>query len=210
MSIQNPNRDLADYLHRRLEFLGPCHAEIETKALDDERDLIRRIDSGEYGKSDPAVGKIVFHLENVVRNTFRYTMLVGVCSFLEVALKAIAQRSVSDYGARLKRKKSGNWLQKHVSVLSDAIALDVVSIQADFDKFNHLICIRNCIVHAWGNLAEDSNAAAVRNATQRIETADVSHDDHVVLGDQVIPEALNAAETIAEHILTSKLNVSMT
>jgi hypothetical protein len=36
MSIQNPNRHLADYLHRRLEFLGTCYAEIETKALDDD------------------------------------------------------------------------------------------------------------------------------------------------------------------------------
>jgi hypothetical protein len=172
--------------------------------------LLRKIDVGEYRKGDPAVGQIVFHLEYVVRNTFRYTMLAGVCSFLEEALKAIAQRSVSDYGARLKKLKSGNWLQKHISVLSDALALDVASIKADFAKFNDLICIRNCIVHAWGNLAQDSNATAVRNAAQRIESADVSRDDFLVLGDQVIPEALNAAESIAEHILTSKLSVSMT
>ena len=37
-------------------------------------------DDGEYSKNDRAVGQIIFHLEYVVGNTFRYVMLVGVCS----------------------------------------------------------------------------------------------------------------------------------
>ena len=211
MSVnKNADHDLGKYLRRRLEYLERCNAEIESKLSDDERDLCRRVDKGEYSKNDSAIDQIVFHLEIVVGNTFRYTMLIGVCSFLEEAIKAITKRLVSDYETKLRAQKKGNWLRKHIQVLSGLVGLKVAPIQRDLDKFYNLITLRNCIVHAWGKVAEARDPDAVMGAAHKVETTEISKDGYLVLGDQVVPEAIIAAENIAEEILTSNLRVSMT
>jgi len=78
------------------------------------------------------------------------------------------------------------------------------------DTFHDLITLRNCVTHAWGTIAEANDPDAVKTAADRIETAAVSADGYLVFGDQVVPEAITAAENIAEHVLTSKLQTSMT
>lgn len=204
------NVDLAKYLRRRLQYLEQCNAEIEGKLSEDKLDLCRQIDEGVYSKHDPAIGKVIFHLEFIVGNTFRYTMLVGLCSFLEEALKEITERLVDDYQVKINAEERGNWLKKHISVLSTQAGVNMVAIQSDLDTFDNLIALRNCIVHAWGNVNKARNPTAVREAAKRIETAEISKDSFLVLGDQVVPEAIIAAENIVDSILTSRLNVSVT
>ncbi len=206
---KNADRDLADYLRRRLEYIHFCNAEIQSKLFDDGRELCSKIDDGEYSKNDPAVGQIIFHIEYVVANTFRYTMLVGICSFLEEAMKAITKRLLSDCEGKLRSQKEGNWLHKQIRVLCDSAELNVVPIKRHVDTFHNLITLRNCIVHAWGNVAEARDSAAVKAAAQQVEDAAISADGYLVLGDQVVPQAIIAAEEIAEHVLSSKLRVSM-
>ena len=204
------NRDLSDYLRERLRRLEHCNAEVEEKLCDDRIAFCRKIDEGVYSKNDPIIGQMVQHLEMVVGNTFRYTMLVGVCSFLEEAMKTITKRLVSDYETRIKSQRKGNWLRKHIRVLSDTVGLDVAPIQAEVNKFHDLITLRNCVVHVWGRLVEATNPDAVRQAAERVETAGISKDGYLVFGDQVVPEAIITGENIADEILKTKLQVSMT
>jgi hypothetical protein len=204
------NRDLGDYLHARLQHLEHCNAEIEEKLCDERMSLCKKIDEGVYSKHDHAIGRIAYHLEMVLGNTFRYTLLVGVCSFLEEAIKAISRRLVPDYDNQLRDEKRGNWLNKHVRMLRREAALDPVPIQADLQTFDDLIMLRNCIVHSWGNVSEARNPTAVRASMARIALVELSRDGYLYLGDEVISTAIIAAENIAEHMLTSKLQLSMT
>jgi hypothetical protein len=207
---QQANRDLADYLHRRLEYLRACKTNIENRLRADEMDLRQKIDDGVYSKNDPAIGKTIFHLEYVVGNTFRYTMLIGVCSFVEEAMKAIGTRLLPDYDARITAGKRENWLRKHIRVLSDAVGLDSAPIKSHVGKFYDIITLRNCIVHAWGKLAKTRNPQTVKAAIKRLEGADVSTDGYLLLHDEVVSEAIETAEDILESILQSTLHVSMT
>jgi len=197
---QKANRDLRDYLHRRLDYLERCNTQVETEIWDQEMDLCRKIDDGFYSQNDPAIGEIIVHLEFVVGNTFRYTMVVGVCSFLEEAIKRITKRLVADYDAKIKAQRGGNWLSKHMRVLSHHAGLKIECLKGELDKFDDLIRLRNCIVHAWGNVAGARDPATVQTAVQRIETAEISKDGYLVLGDQVVPEAICTAENIADAI----------
>jgi hypothetical protein len=199
--------NLADYLHRRLQYLESCYNEIENKLTDDELDLCRNIDEGKYDKNDPGVGKIIFHLEYVVGNTFRYTMLVGICSFLEEAIKTITKYLVPNYEASLKDQKKGNWLRKHICLLCDFVGFNAVEIQSDLDKFHDLITLRNCIIHSWGKLTEDPNADSIRRAAQQIESVEISKNNFLMFSDPVVPEAIITAEKIADYILTACMNV---
>ncbi len=212
MSGTKPAGHLADYLHRRLQYLERCNAEIETRLFDDQRDLLQKIDHGEFGPTDPVIGQTLFHLEYVLGNTLRYAMLVAVCSFLEEAMKAITRHLVADYDSRIEgsKKRRENWLRTHIRILHEAISLDLTTIQSQLETFHDLITLRNCVVHAWGKLAGTKNPGTVQAAVSRIETVEVSRDGYLVFGDQVVPAAIIAAEEIAESVLTSKLQTTMT
>jgi hypothetical protein len=206
-------KQLSAYFHHRLQFLDQCNAEIQDKISHDMRDLCQKIDGGECGKTDPAVAEIVFHLEYVVGNTLRYTMLVGVCSFLEEAMKEITKRIVHNYKSRIRARNdenNGNWLDKHIRLLVACASLNKESIQSDIDIFQDLIKLRNCIVHSWGRIAEGKDSKAVKAAAGRLETAEITKDGYLLLGDQVIPVAIIVAGNIAEHLLTTTLQTSMT
>lgn len=199
---QKAKRDLANYLNRRLDYLGKCETEIENKLWRDERQLLRKVEEGVCREDDPALGSFLFHIDCIVGNTFRYTMLVGVCSFLEEAMKEITKRRVKDYDALIKAQRSGNWLRKHVRILCNGAGLDLVPLRGDLQKFHDLITLRNCIVHSWGKLAGARSPNAVKMAAQRIPTAEISLDGYLFFGDQVVPEAITAARRITRHILS--------
>jgi hypothetical protein len=202
------DKAFADYLYRRCEYLTRTNAEIEEMLSDDRMEICRQISVGELSKQDPLVGQAFFRIDCIVGNTFRYTMLAGVCSFLEEALKEMSRRVVPDYKQKLNEKR-GNFLSRHIAILSDA-GLNAAPIQGSIDRFHAMITVRNSIVHAWGKLSAVGNPKRLRESLDMIESAEVSKDGFVVLGDEVIPEAVNSAEEIADHILTTMLNVTMT
>lgn len=210
MNATNPNQQLGDYLRKRLEHMEQCKAAFDSHLNEEKRELQRKLDMDTLRHDDPAVGKIVHHREYVVANTFRYTMLVGLCSFLEEAIKEIAERLLSDYDAKLKSVKKGNWLRRHMRILVDRSGVDLGPIEQDLNKFHDLITLRNCVVHAWGKVAAANDPAAVKAAVGRIQTATMFRDGFLCFGDQVLPEAIIAAENIAEHILVSELKTTMT
>jgi len=210
MNANNPNHQLGEYLRKRLQHLEQCIGEFNSHLEELERELDRNLHNGTVRRDDPEVGKINHHREYVVANTFRYTMLVGLCSFLEEAIKEITKRLVSDYDAKIKAAKKGNWLVRHTRVLVDQFGIDLGPIDEDLKKFHDLITLRNCVVHAWGKVAGANNPSAVKDAVDRIETAEIFKDGFLCFGDQVLPEAIVAAENIADHILESELKTSIT
>ncbi len=209
-SKKDMNKKLADYLHRRLQYLEVCTSEIENKLKDDKSSLLDDIDNGVRDKNDPDIGKLVFHLNYVVGNTFRYTMLVGICSFVEEALKAIAKLLFSDYESQFKNLRKGSEIDKHIKLLTRDEKFDAASIQTDLDKFKDMYTLRNCIVHAWGKLENAKVPDDVTEALARIETAEISKDGYLLLGDQVIAEAIDTAESIVDSVITQRMGTSIT
>jgi hypothetical protein len=205
----NANSYLAQYLRKRLQYLEWCKQEFCEHVDEHRRELLENPASGTYRRGDPEVARIVHHLDCVLANTFRYTMLVALCSFLEEAIKEITKRLVSDYDARITAEK-GNWLTRHTRLLADVPGMNLGPIEGDLKTFHDLITLRNCVVHQWGKVAAASDRCAVEAGVRSIETADISTDGFVYLGDQVLAEAIIAAEEIADHILASQLNVSIT
>lgn len=203
-------RKLAEYLRKRLEYLQQCNAELEEKIACESRDLCRGVESGRYQRTDPIVGRIIFHLEFVVANTFRYTLLVAVCSFLEEAVKEVTRAAVPDYAKQMQSERRGSWLAKHLRILRNAAKFDDAAERASVEKFRDLIALRNCVVHAWGKVPNSRNPTAVHAAAKRIDTAEVTKDGCLKFGDQVVPDAIIASEAIADSILTQLFGVSIT
>jgi putative zinc finger/helix-turn-helix YgiT family protein len=202
MSAQtHTRRALTEYLHLRLERLQQCIATFEQQLSRDKDELCQMVDRGELRRDDPAIGRAVFHLEYVLGNTFRSTLFVGVCSVLEEALKEVTKLLVTDYGERMKKEngKKGNWLQKHIRVLTDA-GIDLGPVQAELDTFDHCITLRNCVVHDSGRVAKAKAPDAVSAAVRHIDTAEISADGYLVFGDSVCSVAIWSAEEIVRHL----------
>ncbi len=70
------------------------------------------------------IGRILYHLEYGLARTFRYTLLIGVCSFVEESVKAIAKERIPDDKTRDKtmEAKKGNSLEKHVYLFKPCTA----------------------------------------------------------------------------------------
>ena len=215
--MAKPYHELGVYLRRRLGHLRSCHVLVEERIYDDI--MAHAEKSKGHKDADSAMNRLMHHLIYGLGNTFRYTLLIGVCSFLEESVKAIAKELIPDDKKRAKtmEKKNGNWLQKHIHLLA-TLALDPTPFQGDLDGFNDLITVRNCITHSWGKVAKSRNPKETTDAVQRIKTAgkkenihdhaDLSKDGYVILGDRIIPHSVWLAECIVDALFTAMLKVS--
>ena len=204
----SPAHELARYLRERLRRLEICAEDYETRLSDDRIDLCRKVDEGVCDRDDPDLRSAMFHLEYELGNTFRQAMLVALCSYLEEALKAIGSCLVVDYTAKLKKQK-GSWLERHISVLCARAGVDRTVVAAEIAKFGDMIVLRNCVTHSGGNVRTDRDSDAIRGAVDRIDGAAISEDDFLLFNHLIVPEAIVAAEGIADHILGSTLGVSI-
>src|SRR5262249_5709079 len=130
-----PDRQLANYFARRLDHLRSCSAEVENRLIEEpKRELCEQVDRGEIDRTDAQVRRVFHHIEYVVGNTLRYTLLVGLCSFLEEALKVLTAQLVSKYESLLKKQDNGSWLVRHRNVLAGA-GIDLKPIEQELDTF---------------------------------------------------------------------------
>jgi hypothetical protein len=88
-SAHDPQR-IAEYLRTRLEYLRNCRIHIENKLSDESLEFINSEDD------EDTVNRFLFHIDCVVANTFRYSMLVAACSFLEEAVQLLCRVSIRD------------------------------------------------------------------------------------------------------------------
>jgi len=152
---------LVDYLKKRLDFLKNCKAYVEKRLSDDERQFINTCDDEDICR------KYFCHIDYALRNTFRYCMLIAYCSFLEESVKLLCERSVADYSAKLNAIRRGTWLSKHRQLLRRHTALDLAAMAEDLDTMEDFVAVRNCIVHAWGNLDKCRNKARLREIVEK-------------------------------------------
>ena len=199
----------SDYLQKRFDYLQTCDAYIEEKLEDARQDLVRRVNEDELKPQEPPFKQDLFEIE-VVTETFRYSMLVATCTFLEESIRFITRQLIADYEAKLKDAKRGSWLSKHLELLASCVDLDIKSIESQKIIFEDVILVRNTIAHAWGRVAASKSPDKLRAIVSRHDWANISNDGFLVLDDQAVPNAMVAAVEIVEHILQLTLTDSIT
>lgn len=198
-----PNRELAEYLSRRLDYLQRTCAVVEDQLIDRPlRDLCERADRGEIVPNGPEVQRAYREIEFIVGNTLRYTLLVGVCSFLEEALKVLSARLVSDYESRWKKlkKEQVSDFEKHCRILTDA-RIVLQPIRSELDRFAAFSTLRNNVVHQWGNVADAKDRVKLESAVKQISGVSVTEDGRLLFDDVVVPGAIVAADDIVRYLV---------
>ncbi len=68
---------IAECLRTRLEYLCNCRIHIESALSNESFEFINSEDD------EDTINRFLFRIDCVVANTFRYSMLIAACSFLE-------------------------------------------------------------------------------------------------------------------------------
>ena len=192
---------IAKYLRKRFEYLQACNADIENRLSNDAIEFINTCDD-----EDTCFAHL-FHIESVVGNTFRYSMILAVCTFLEEAVKFLCQRAVADYAMRLKASGSGTWLAKHSRLLADHTTVDLAGIKEDMAVMEEFVQVRNCIAHAWGKLGGCRNKQQLREIVERVDYFMVSADGYLLVEDQAVPTAAIASGQITDKLIQDLLGL---
>jgi len=217
-------REIHTCARRGTEQIEHCKNLIERKIEDDMRAfLLRRQDEAAH---DASIGRFLHHLEITLGNTFRYTLLSGVCAVVEECVSAIAESLISDEKARGKagnkaadavkaRRGRTNWLLTAVELLDTEAGLSrTANFESDVEQFTDIITLRNCICHVWGNVAMSDHPDQVQEAVKRLkgiedqentELARISQDGYLVLGRDMVSQSICPAVEIVDYLCMAML-----
>jgi hypothetical protein len=204
---------------RGAEQIEYCKNLVEQKIADEKMELLERGNDGTV--SDASLRQLWNHLELTLGNTFRFTLLAGVCAVLEECVNAIIDRLVPDEQERKKKLREAenkvkvgkgwsNWLESRIQLISTVVTLNQTpQFESDLNKFSDVITLRNCIGHAWGNVENTDYPQQVRDVVKRLENearqqnselAFISPAGRLELGRDMISYALDPVIPIIEFV----------
>jgi hypothetical protein len=199
-TANNDDVAIAKYLRKRLESLRGCDAEVESRLSLDKIKFINAYDD------EDTCNKYLSHIDKSVLNTFRYSMLIAVCTFLEESFKFLCDRSVTDYGKKLDAYR-GTWLARHRRLLADHTSVDVAAIKKHLDEMEEFVQVRNCIAHAWGKLDGCRNKRQLHEIVKRADYFGLWKDGFLYVDDQAVPTAVIASGHIVNKLLQDLLGL---
>ncbi|MCG8450695.1 MAG: hypothetical protein MI725_14085 [Pirellulales bacterium] len=182
---------LREYYHLRSLILWNTYHELGSRLEERVQSIIDR-----YQEDDPQLAQILskeLHYVRIQLSTeMRYALLPRFLSLLEKVIKRLCEIVDPESYSCVRQQK---WLKNHLDFLNDKdVHLD--EIEKDVKALYQLIKIRDCIIHANGEIDACKNPEEVRKAIAAIDTATELKDGLVFLGDQVIPTAQDVMSNI--------------
>jgi len=196
MMKKNENiKELVRYLNTRIEFLHNCNAEIEDMLDHKKQELVNSKLDNQY------LDKGYKYFEYVVANTYRYAMLIAVCTFLEETLKNLSPQIVKDYKNKIRGVTKGTWLEKHRLLFSQCKPKLVSgSVSKSWALMLDIVQVRNCLAHAWGKVCKCKNQQKVKKIIDHYDFLELTGDGFIFLDDEAITSAIAESDQILIHL----------
>jgi hypothetical protein len=147
-------------------------------------------------KGKQAAGFELHEVEVQYTMMLNYAMLPRFLGVFEREVKAICK--IADPVAYSSIRQNA-WLKNHRQFLKDQ-GVDLKSVDHRFDAVQNLVILRDCIIHANGEVAACKHPKQVLLAITQVETAELFKDGFLWVGDQVIPNAQITISTILRHL----------
>lgn len=188
---------LREYYHVHSLIVWRVFCELEEHIDERAQRIVDELDENDQ-RSVRRASFDLHYLQVQMANTMRYAMLPRFLGLLERVIKGLCRITDSiSYESVDKR----SWFNSHIEFLNNRDA-DLSPIQSAIDKIRHINTLRNCIVHANGEISQCKNPGLVRESIEKIDSAGEYQDGFLVLGDQVIPEAQSANSEVLMHLFT--------
>jgi len=126
---------------------------------------------------------------------------------MEEVLKDITKLCVPNNYEEEIKSENGSWLKRHLSVLKKSKGIDVN--QDDVTFLQHFIDLRNCVVHAGGNINKSRYGDGIKEAVSSLQEYGRSHgsymlstyeDGYLHLENHFVLEAVKKGEKIINEI----------
>ena len=198
-------QQLIEYLSKKLHSIYEIYADFENNLTNTKTNLAKS------ALSEKDIGQAYYRLEYIEGNLFRQAMLIMVCSYLEEAMNLIGEETISNYATKIGKKTKENWFKKRKRLFSE-VGLSFKG-EEECDRINDLRVIRNCIVHAGGNITKYRYPKQVEAAIERLKERDkdknmklveICADKFLYFGDNVIATAIIASIEIIRHCSNGK------
>jgi hypothetical protein len=220
-------REIHRAARRGAEQIEHCKCLIEQKIEEDKTALLLK--RGDEVISATSIGRFWHHLDITLGNTFRYTLLCGVCAVVEECVNAIAEKLIPDETKRKKdyekaaktvkaKKGRTNWLRTGVELFTTEAKISwIANFESDVEQFTDIITLRNCISHVWGNVAMTDYQDQVRETVKRLGLIEkkentklvcISTDGYLVLDRDMVSHSICPAVEIVEFLCTAVAGVS--
>lgn len=208
-------QELIGYLSKKLYSVSQIYASFESDLKKNKISLMKnKINLANSCLSEQDIDRAYNRLEHIDGNLFRQAMLIMVCSFLEEAMNLIGEAAISDYSAKISKKRKVNWFDKRKRLFEE-VGVSFKVIEGECERINDLRIIRNCIVHAGGKIDKYRYSAQVEEAVERLKEMDkhsnmnlieISADKFLLLGESIIPKAIFASQRIIEQCSKAKFS----
>jgi hypothetical protein len=215
----HPHQPLAAYLLDRLEFLIDCDSRLENLVGIEQRGVIEHYERN--GITRQETNRLLLKLEYGVLRTHRFLTLMGVCAYVEEAVKLIAAIAVPGYKQGAIRydifKQHIRHLEKH--------GFNRTPVKEQIDRFLDIIQLRNLVTHEWGKFVkkplkgkkqkQDRLTVALSRLAQaaekpNLELVTMSADGYLIPGSNLVAYSYgDLAEPIIDSLLTQLLGVSL-
>jgi len=194
------------YFKLRLETTWGVYLRAEGELDKAQQVLIDKIYGGNLDSNNKEVKEARRKLEVWYPEVLREAILVMYCSLIEDVLRDITKLCVLNYEEEWNKRK-GNWFKRSLNILKDVKGIKVDKNDAKF--FQHFYKLRNCVVHAGGNVNKSKYEDDVKKAVSslqeygRIPNFDMLgewKDGYLQLGEQFLSEVHIRGENILDVI----------
>lgn len=160
---------LLNYFRKREELLFDCSSSVESHLSADEQHILNPKEATQFDVTNEICRNKLRRVE-LQQNTFRYVMLVAMCSFQEELVREICKLATPDYKQKLMKGRV-SWIVKHGPILQSECGIDLTQEGNLFQRMDDHRIVRNFVVHSWGigKYARDAkDRAELQGAVDRI------------------------------------------
>ena len=193
----------------KLEDVKQYYEELETKFQRDKKRLSKRYDEETgNGKLDSEIqyqldeyfSEENYIIENIFLKTFHYSTIVTVYSLLEISLNDLCRflRNSKKLSLSLEELR-GNGIKRAKLYLAKVCLIDFPESN-EWNEILKLNKIRNCIVHAQGDIEDAKSPKTLRNIVASTRGVELENDRFIRIDSEYINMALSNTKKLLEIV----------
>lgn len=193
-------RNLADILWLRIREFRDYVLEIEKKFENDIQKLNKQCqkeleeepaDDEDASYIAEMYGAELHAIEKVFLRTFRYSVLVSVYSFLESSMSSMCRRlrQMKKFSLGVEDIKGGG-IERNQIYLVKLCGIEFPEESKEWQEIKKLNRIRNCIVHANGNVTQVRDKTKLLNIVASTNWVSLENNRYLIIDRQYIESAI--------------------
>lgn len=211
-------RFLKQNMHNRLEAIRVYTSEIEQKYAQDKGKLLSEYKEAINGLNPDDIDEIElefsdehYYLEEFHIALYRKATVVVIASFFESMMNSICDiaMKVHDLETRVSETSGDRGIKRARKYLAQNSDINFVPMTREWDKLVKLSELRNCIVHADGDVARMNNKSRekIKKIVASLGTVDIHRERQLSILEQYIEDTVDTIGRFLDYVFVGVFNI---